>query len=85
MGFFHVRPAWAHTCGCKSRCKLVTVLSETAIRGKELDEAKAADERLQAEEALKIAKSEIDMARATSELAILAAQIAALRKYRQKR
>ena len=24
-GLFHVRPAWAHTCGCKSRCKLVTV------------------------------------------------------------
>jgi len=24
-GFFMVRPAWAHTCGCKSRCKLVTV------------------------------------------------------------
>jgi hypothetical protein len=22
---FHVRPAWAHTCGCKSRCELVTV------------------------------------------------------------
>ena len=24
-GFFLVRPAWAHTCGCKSRCELVTV------------------------------------------------------------
>jgi hypothetical protein len=24
-GFLFVRPAWAHTCGCKSRCKLVTV------------------------------------------------------------
>ncbi len=24
-GFFIVRPAWAHTCGCKSRCELVTV------------------------------------------------------------
>lgn len=24
-GFFHVRPAWAHTCGCKSRYKLATV------------------------------------------------------------
>ena len=64
---------------------LVTVLSDTAIRGKDLDEAKAADARKQADEALKNAKSEIDMARATSERAILAAQIAALRKYRQKR
>jgi hypothetical protein len=23
LGFFLVRPAWAHTCGCKSRCELV--------------------------------------------------------------
>ncbi|QTD45209.1 F0F1 ATP synthase subunit epsilon [Ottowia testudinis] len=64
---------------------VVTVLSDTAIRGKDLDEAKASEARKDAEEALKNAKSEIDMARATSELAILAAQIAALRKYRQKR
>ena len=64
---------------------VVTVLSDTAIRGKDLDEAKATEARKQAEEALKNARSEIDMARATSELAILAAQIAALRKYRDKR
>jgi len=63
----------------------VTVLSDTAIRGKDLDEEKANAARREAEEALKNAKSEIDMARATSELAVLAAQIAALRKYRQKR
>ena len=64
---------------------VVTVLSDTAIRGKDLDEAKASEARKDAEEALKYAKNEIDMARATSELAILAAQIAALRKYREKR
>jgi F-type H+-transporting ATPase subunit epsilon len=63
----------------------VTVLSDTAIRGKDLDEKKANEAQRAAEEALKNAKSEIDMARATSELAVLAAQIAALRKYRQKR
>jgi F-type H+-transporting ATPase subunit epsilon len=63
----------------------VTVLSDTAIRGKDLDEAKANDARKQAEEALKNAKSEIDMAVATSELAVLAAQLSALRKYRQKK
>jgi len=63
----------------------VTVLSDTAIRGKDLDEGKANEAKRLAEEALRQAKSEIDMARATSELAILAAQIAALRKYRQKR
>mgnify|MGYP003615048339 FL=1 len=64
---------------------LVTVLSDTAIRGKDLDEAKASEARKAAEESLKNANSEIDIARATSELAVLAAQIAALRKYRQKR
>jgi F0F1-type ATP synthase epsilon subunit len=41
--------------------------------------------KLEAEEALKNAKSEVDLARAQSELAVMAAQIAALRKFRQKR
>ncbi|MDM7457698.1 MAG: F0F1 ATP synthase subunit epsilon [Tepidimonas sp.] len=65
--------------------KVVTVLSDTAIRGKDLDEAKATEARKAAEEALKNAKSEVDLAKAQSELAIMAAQIAALRKFRQKR
>jgi len=65
--------------------KLVTVLSDTAIRGHDLDEAKANDARKSAEEALKNAKSDVDLAKATSELAVMAAQISALRKYRQKR
>jgi F-type H+-transporting ATPase subunit epsilon len=63
----------------------ITVLSDTAIRGKDLDEAKASAARQQAEEAVKNAKTDIDLARATSELAVMAAQIAALRKYRQKK
>ena len=63
----------------------VTVLSDTAIRGKDLDEAKASEARKAAEEAVKNAKSDIDLAKAQSELAVMAAQIAALRKYRQKR
>lgn len=63
----------------------VTVLSDTAIRGKDLDEEKAAEAQRAAEEAIKNAKSEIDLAKAQSELAVMAAQIAALRKYRQKR
>lgn len=62
----------------------VTVLSDTAIRGKDLDDEKANRAKAEAEEALRNAKSEVDIARATSELAVLAAQIAALRKYRQK-
>jgi len=63
----------------------VTVLSDTAIRGKDLDEEKANEAKRLAEEAIKNAKSEIDIARAQSELAVMAAQIAALRKYRDRK
>lgn len=63
----------------------ITVLSDTAIRGKDLDEAKANDARKAAEEAIKNAKSDLDLAKATSELAVMAAQVAALRKFRQKK
>ena len=63
----------------------VTVLSDTAIRGKDHDEAKATEAKAAAEEALKNAKNDIDIAMAQSELAVMAAQIAALRKYRQKK
>ena len=63
----------------------VTVLSDTAIRGKDLDEAKASSAKAAAEEALKNAKGDIDIAMAQSELAVMAAQIAALRKFRQKK
>jgi F-type H+-transporting ATPase subunit epsilon len=63
----------------------VTVLSDTAIRGKDLDEEKANEARRNAEEAVKNAKSEIDLAKAQSELAVMAAQLAALQKYRQKK
>lgn len=63
----------------------VTVLADTAIRGKDLDDEKANQAKAAAEEALKNAKSDIDIAMAQSELAVMAAQIAALRKYRQKK
>jgi F-type H+-transporting ATPase subunit epsilon len=63
----------------------VTVLSDTAVRGKDLDDEKANAAKAAAEEALKNAKTEIDMAKATSELAMMAAQISALRKFRQKK
>jgi F-type H+-transporting ATPase subunit epsilon len=60
----------------------VTVLSDTAVRGKDLDEEKANAARQAAEDAVKNAKSDVDLARAQSELAIMAAQLAALRKFR---
>ena len=62
----------------------VTVLADTAIRGKDLDEAKAGDAKRQAEEAMKNAKSDIDFAKAQGEFAAMAAQIAAIRKFRGK-
>ena len=63
----------------------VTVWSDTAIRGKDLDEAKASSAKAAAEEALINDKGDIDIAMAQSELAVMAAQIAALRRYRQKK
>ena len=60
----------------------VTVLADTAIRGKDLDEAKANEARAAAEEALKNAKSDIDLAKAQSELAVFAAQLSAIRRFR---
>lgn len=62
----------------------VTVLADTAIRGHDLDGAKANEAKKAAEEALKNAKSDIDMAAAQSELAEMAAQLAAIAKFRKK-
>jgi len=62
----------------------VTVLADTAIRGKDLDEAKATEAKKAAEEALRNAKDKLDQAAIQSELAIQAAQIAALRKFLKK-
>lgn len=63
----------------------VTVLADTAIRGGDLDEAKAAQAKKQAEEALNNRESKIDYAAAQAELAVAVAQLAAIQKLRQKR
>ena len=63
----------------------VTVMSDTAVRGNDLDEEKANAAKQQAEEAIKNAKSDVDLARARSELTILAAELSALRRYRAKK
>jgi F-type H+-transporting ATPase subunit epsilon len=62
----------------------VTVLADTAIRGKDLDEAKALEAKKMAEEAMKNAKSDIDLAAAQGEFAAMAAQLAAIQKLRRK-
>jgi F-type H+-transporting ATPase subunit epsilon len=64
--------------------KVITVLADTAIRGKDLDEAKASDALKQAEVARANAKDAAGMAAATAEMANFAAQIAAIRKLRKK-
>ncbi|NMG13978.1 F0F1 ATP synthase subunit epsilon [Aromatoleum bremense] len=63
---------------------LVTVLADTAIRGKDLDEAKALEAKRIAEEALKNQSAEIDYAKAQAELAEAIAQIAAIQKLRKR-
>ena len=63
----------------------VTVLSDTAVRGKDLDEERANAAKKAAEEHLKNAKSSVDIAAAQTELAIFAAQLTALRKFRKQK
>jgi F-type H+-transporting ATPase subunit epsilon len=62
----------------------VTVLADTAIRGRDLDEAKAMDAKRKAEEAMADKSAELDYARAQAELAEAVAQLAAIQKLRRK-
>jgi len=63
----------------------VTVLADTAIRGHDLDEAKALAAKKQAEENMVNQESKIDYAQAQAELATAIAQLAAIAKLRAKR
>ena len=64
---------------------VVTVLSDTAIRAKDLDEAKALQAKQAAELAMQNKASKEDVARAEAELAGALAQLAAIRKLRRGR
>jgi F-type H+-transporting ATPase subunit epsilon len=64
--------------------KVVTVLADTAIRGKDLDEAKATEALRKAEEARARATDKQELATVEGELSMLAAQLAAIRKLRKK-
>lgn len=64
---------------------LVTVLADTAIRGHDLDEAKASEAIKRAEEARAKAQDKQEIAAVEAELATLAAQLAAIRKLRQRK
>jgi F-type H+-transporting ATPase subunit epsilon len=62
---------------------LVTVLADTAIRGHDLDEVKAAEAKRRAEEALANRTAELDYAHAQAELAEAVAQLAAIQRLRR--
>jgi F-type H+-transporting ATPase subunit epsilon len=64
--------------------KVITVLADTAIRGTDLDEAKANEALKRAEEARAQAKDKQELATVEGELSMLAAQLAAIRKLRKK-
>ena len=63
---------------------LVTVLADTAIRGHDLDEAKALEAKRRAEEALRNRTSDLNLATAEAELAQAVAQLQAIKKLRNR-
>lgn len=62
---------------------IVTILADTAIRGHDLDEARALQAKQDAEEAMKNRTSDIDYAQAQAELAEAIAQLAAIKQLRK--
>ena len=64
--------------------KVITVLADTAIRGHDLDEAKAAEALRAAEEARRNAKTNEEQAIAEASISNMAAQLAAIRKLRKR-
>lgn len=63
---------------------VVTVLSDTAIRGKDIDEARALEAKQAAEEAMKNRSSDLDYAQAESELAQAIAQLRTVQQIRRQ-
>jgi F-type H+-transporting ATPase subunit epsilon len=65
--------------------QVVTILADTAMRGKDLDEAKAQEAKAQAEEAMRNRTSAMEYAKAQAELAEAAAQLAAIQRLRKQK
>ncbi|MDH4396267.1 MAG: F0F1 ATP synthase subunit epsilon [Limnobacter sp.] len=63
----------------------VTVLADTAVRAADLDEAKAAEAKRLAEEAMANHDSDVDYAQAQAELASAIAQLSAIKRLRKVR
>lgn len=64
--------------------KVVTVLSDTAIRAHDLDEAAVLKAKQEAEEAIADKSGKVDFAKATAELAELAAQLQTIQRLRRR-
>ena len=65
--------------------KVVTVLADTAIRGHDLDEAKASEAMKRAEDAMHNTQDKVEIATLQAEYATMAAQLAAIRKLRPRK
>jgi len=63
---------------------VVTVLSDTAVRAKDIDETAALEAKQKAEDALKDKTSEFEYAKAQSELAEAVAQLQAIKKLKSR-
>ena len=63
---------------------MITVLADTAIRGHDLDEAEATEALRKAQEAMAKSQDKQEIATLQAEFAMMAAQIAAIRKLRKK-
>lgn len=63
---------------------VVTILADTAVRAKDLDEAHAIEAKKRAENSMREKKSKIDYARAQAELAEAVAQLRTIQKLRQR-
>jgi len=64
---------------------VVTVLADTAIRADDLDEAQAQEAKARAEKMLSDKTADIDYAKAQAELAQSIAQLAAIKKLRERK
>lgn len=63
---------------------MVTILADTCVRSKDLDEAQALEAKQRAEEAMDNAKTDVDIARAQIDLAEAVAQIQTISKLRDR-
>ncbi len=78
---------WVYVSGgmLEVQPKILTILADTAVRGADLDEAKANDAKQKAEEAIKNRSGKMEIAQAQAELAQAVAQLAAIKNLRKKK